>query len=90
MAKYTTTLNGVELRIYSSDNDVDKKTYVEVYPEHTDDKMFIEKSLKTGNILKVSAWIDGVNILLSEKLDYFKTLDKFSILVNKFSNNQNK
>jgi hypothetical protein len=86
MTKYTTTLNGVELRIYSSDNDVDKKTYVEVYPEHTDDKMFIEKSLRTGNILKVSAWIAGVNIRLSEKIDYFTTVEKFSILVKKFSN----
>jgi hypothetical protein len=90
MAKYTTTLNGVELRIYSSDNDVDKKTYVEVYPEHTDDKMFIEKSLRTGNILRVSVFINNVHFLLSEKSQYQKTLDTFSTLVSKFSNNQNK
>jgi hypothetical protein len=86
MGKYTTTLNGVELRVYSSDNDVDKKTYIEVYPEHTDDKMFIEKSLRTGNILRVSAWIDDVNIRLSEKLDYHHIIQTFSILVSKFSN----
>lgn len=83
MAKETITVNGVELQTYRFENDVDKKIYYEIYTSKRDTKLFINESLKTGKILKISLWIDGYNIRLSEKYDYGYALHIFTDLINK-------
>ena len=91
-SKSTITLNEVEVRIYSFENEVDKKRYIEVYPEKSDDfnKMFISESLITGKTMSVKVFIDNYPFQLSEKYEYGMALHIFTDLLNKFSKNQNK
>jgi hypothetical protein len=82
------TMNGVELETYDYNHSIDGKKYYEFYTSNTKTKMFINESLKTGKIMKISVWIDGYNIQLSPKYDYGMAVHIFTDLVNKFSNNQ--
>ena len=84
MAKETITVNGVELQTYRFENDVDNKIYYEIYTSNRDTKLFINQSLKTGKNLKISLWINGYNIKLSEKYEYGMAIHIFTDLINKF------
>jgi hypothetical protein len=87
MNKSEITLNGINLQIYSNDNSVDNKRYIDVYTSNSKNKMFIHESLKTGKNLRISVHIDGSVFQLSEKYDYGRVLDVFTNLLNKLSNN---
>lgn len=87
-SKEKLTMNGVELETYMHDHQIDGKKYYEFYTSNTKTKMFINESLKTGKITKISVWIDGYNIQLSPKYDYGMAVHVFTDLVNKFSNIQ--
>ena len=77
------TMNGVELHIHTYEMKENGKRVYEVYTHNTKTKMFINESLKTKRVTKVSVWLDGYNIQLSPKYDYGMAIHIFTDLFNK-------
>ncbi len=84
-SKETITLNGVTLETLRYENNTTGKINYEIYTSNRDSKVFITESIKSGKNTKISLWIDGYNIKLSEKYDYGMALHIFTDLVNKFN-----
>ena len=80
------TINGVELEVATYENSFSKHRCFEYYiPSNKQTKLFINQSLSSGKTLRVSAFIDGVQFLLSEKYDVSMAVDIFTNLISKFS-----
>ena len=84
--KETITLNGVQLETFRYENEnVGKSIVYEIYTSNRDTKMFITESLKSGKNLKISLWINGYNIKLSNTYEYGMALHIFTDLINQFN-----
>ncbi len=83
--KETITVNGVTLETFRYENNTTGKINYEIYTSNRNTKVFITESAKTGKNLKISLWINGYNIKLSEKYDYGMVLHIFTDLVNQFN-----
>lgn len=83
--KDTITLNGVGLETFRYENQKTGKIEYEIYTYNTGTKVFITESMKTGKNLKISLWINGYNIKLSNTYEYGMALHIFTDLVNQFN-----
>lgn len=81
------TLNGVQLEMISYTMAGKKgKRFIEVYTQNKQTKMFMEESSITGKTLRISVYIDGYKLMLSNYYELGMALHIFTDLVNKISN----
>jgi len=83
--KETITFNGVTLETLRYENLTKGKIEYEIHTSNRDTKVFITESIKSGKNLKISLWINGYNINLSEKYEYGMVVHIFTDLVNQFN-----
>ena len=84
-SKETITINGVTLETFRYEIISKGKIEYEIYTSNRDTKVFITESIKSGKNLKISLWINGYNIKLSNTYDYGMVLHIFTDLVNQFN-----
>ena len=84
-SKETIKVNGVTLETLRYEMIHKGKIEYEIFTSNRNTKVFITESIKSGKNLKISLWINGYNIKLSEKYDYGMVLHIFTDLVNQFN-----